>query len=221
MENDIFELKSVWKETPTKVRIGVKFGKATDCMKRKKGIIELQAFNAEDGCPETRITTVFEDYLKFCWTYIDTNNNPNIEEFLQKNNIGYPTKFLKPSVYCVFPCYFINPTFIKERLSENDWKKYLGYFKNKGDENFKIPTLEELQNSFDTFSRQLKVQNLLEKSWDEYTKDWTEQDFEDMDKRECTSNFDEFEHCEFTDKEIMKELLSKEDFEEWKNLMSI
>ena len=39
--------------------------------------------------------------------YLDTNNQPGIEDFIQKNGLGLPMGVLTPSGFCRYPLYTI------------------------------------------------------------------------------------------------------------------
>lgn len=65
----------------------------------------------------------------------------------------------------------------------------------------------------------LQRENLLQKAWKEYTKEWNHEDWNAAaGSMSSTATIDEFEHCEFYDNTIMEELLTSGDFKVWKNL---
>ena len=42
------------------------------------------------------------------YQYVDTNNNPWAEEFIKKNNLGWPTGIIGFSGFCQYPLYRFN-----------------------------------------------------------------------------------------------------------------
>jgi hypothetical protein len=62
----------------------------------------------------------------------------------------------------------------------------------------------------------MKTELFLYEAWHLYTMFWSHDDYDNAkNSLSLTSNIDEFEQCEFRDTETMRDLLSKEDFEEW------
>lgn len=62
----------------------------------------------EDGVPVARITVNIAANLsknKPNINFVDTNNLPNIEQFLKENKIAKPTGNYAASGYCVYPEY--------------------------------------------------------------------------------------------------------------------
>ena len=41
--------------------------------------------------------------------FVDTNNFPNAEEFIKKNNLGEPLGFYGQSGFCTYPLYYFYP----------------------------------------------------------------------------------------------------------------
>lgn len=77
--------------------------------------IAIELYDASDDVPYTRITVCLADDLGlpyFCvgadTNFVDTNNNPGIEDFLEKNKLGKPTGFRASSGWCEYPCYKFN-----------------------------------------------------------------------------------------------------------------
>lgn len=63
----------------------------------------------EDETPFTNLTVNLEfGPLEENQAFIDINNNPWAEEFLEKNNIAYYTGISAPSGYCIYPLYEFN-----------------------------------------------------------------------------------------------------------------
>lgn len=88
-------------------------------MGKKKRIIALQLHDF-DGCPYATISIAFGEFIGLMFTtYVDTNNNPWAEEFLQKNGIGIKTSFTKASGYCEYPLYAINPAYVRKCLGDD------------------------------------------------------------------------------------------------------
>lgn len=50
--------------------------------------------------------------------YIDTNNSPGMENFLQKNNLAEPTGYVGRSGMCVYPMYRFNKEALMEAAPE-------------------------------------------------------------------------------------------------------
>ena len=61
----------------------------------------------DDG--ETEVITVnLQDPIQSSsLAYLDTNNQPGIEKFIQKNGLGLPMGVLTPSGFCRYPLYTI------------------------------------------------------------------------------------------------------------------
>lgn len=68
-------------------------------------------------------------------------------------------------------------------------------------------------------NEELRERYLLEKAWSEYIHDWTFSDYMAAhNSLSSTETIDEFHQCEFFDKTEMKQLLSQEDFDIWKQI---
>lgn len=50
--------------------------------------------------------------------YLDTNNMPEIEEFITENEIGFFTGLVKQSGFCTYPLYSFFPSKLKELCPE-------------------------------------------------------------------------------------------------------
>ena len=76
---------------------------------------ELECVEDGDLEPYATLTTNFGEYIgiKNC-AYIDTNNNPFAEAFLQKNNIATPTGLVMRSGFVDYPLYRFNEDFLRE-----------------------------------------------------------------------------------------------------------
>lgn len=60
---------------------------------------------------------------------------------------------------------------------------------------------------------------LLQIAWNRYTEGWTDAHFKEAaESQSMTSNIDEFEQCEFYDKETMVSLLTPEEFKVWEQV---
>ena len=40
--------------------------------------------------------------------FLDTNNHPGLEKFIEKNSLGVPTGFTERSGFCTYPLYLIH-----------------------------------------------------------------------------------------------------------------
>ena len=69
--------------------------------------IMLECYDGEYGFwePYGNLTVNFEDPLPDGYAYVDTNNMPNAEEFINKYNLGEHTGECKASGYCTYPLY--------------------------------------------------------------------------------------------------------------------
>lgn len=87
------------------------------------------------GCNEEGYLEPFADLTvnlgdttpNYC-AYVDTNNLPDAETFIEDNELGTFTGFVKRSGYCEYPLYMFNPDKLRELCPEG----LAMYEKNKG-----------------------------------------------------------------------------------------
>ena len=86
--------------------------------------------------PYTMLTTSFGEFISIKnAAYIDTNNCPFAEQFLEQG-IAQPTGLTKSSGFCQYPLWIFNEDFLKEHGGES-YQKYSDEFDsyiNQGDE---------------------------------------------------------------------------------------
>ena len=83
--------------------------------------IQLLCWNDEFGCiePWATLTVNLEDLPEeLC--YLDTNNVPNAEEFMQKYGIGSPTGLYTTSGFCTYPLYLIDMNRLNELVEQSE-----------------------------------------------------------------------------------------------------
>ena len=52
--------------------------------------------------------------------YLDTNNMPNVEDWIKENGLGEPTGLTKQSGYCTYPLYRLDIAKIKSIIAQQD-----------------------------------------------------------------------------------------------------
>lgn len=71
--------------------------------------IQLQSY---DGEPISTLTVNLPDEFIMIsgenYAFVDTNNNPNAEEFIQENELGIPTGYFGRSGFCEYPLYIFD-----------------------------------------------------------------------------------------------------------------
>lgn len=73
----------------------------------------------EDGLePYENLTVNLRDGAPDYCGYIDTNNMPEAEEFLRKNDLGYFTGLVGRSGFCTYPMYCFNVEKLRELCPE-------------------------------------------------------------------------------------------------------
>ena len=72
----------------------------------------------EDGAPWATLTVNLEG-LPSGLCYLDTNNVPNAEEFVQKYGIGSPTGLYGQSGFCEYPLYQLNLDRLNELVEQS------------------------------------------------------------------------------------------------------
>lgn len=75
--------------------------------------LALQLYDAY-GEPLCSMTTNFGKDLPFGYSYVDTNNLPEIEEFIKEYGLGAPTGKFMQSGYCSYPLYKFNMGVLNE-----------------------------------------------------------------------------------------------------------
>ena len=124
------------------LKLKVQFMLSLDFMGVEKRVPHLSLFDEEE--PYCTLTVHFGEFIgQMCTTYIDTNNNSNVEEFMLNNHIGFKTSFTKRSGWCEYPLYVINPKLLAQT---EDWEKYRKDFDFYDDGD--VLTLEELTKMF-------------------------------------------------------------------------
>lgn len=69
----------------------------------------------EDGLPFAVLTVnLTNSHLEVPYAYVDVNNCPWAEKFIEDNNLGEDTGAVKQSGYCVYPLYRFNKDIIPE-----------------------------------------------------------------------------------------------------------
>lgn len=96
------------------------------------GSLYVGLVDKNTGEPFADVTVCFDEPLltanpeadeneTFC--YIDTNNLPEVEEFIKSNGLGKPTKITKASGFCTYPLYKMNLGKLRELAVENYYDK--------------------------------------------------------------------------------------------------
>ena len=90
-----------------------------------------------DGYPEPYgdvTVNLGECVPDFCG-YIDTNNMPELERFLEENDIGEFTGFVQRSGFCVYPLYMFNVDKLRELCPDGmeTYETSKGYGKKQED----------------------------------------------------------------------------------------
>ena len=62
----------------------------------------------EDGEPYGMLTVNLDSNLPEDMAYVDTNNIPDAEDFIERNGLGTKTNFTKVSGFCIYPLYRFN-----------------------------------------------------------------------------------------------------------------
>lgn len=70
----------------------------------------------EDGEPWSTMTVNLGGFLKDGYAFVDTNNNPGIEEFIRKNKLGFFTGECQSSGFCIYPLYKFNMAVIEKYM---------------------------------------------------------------------------------------------------------
>jgi hypothetical protein len=75
----------------------------------------------EDGYPEpySDITVNLGARCGSNKGFVDTNNNPGIEDWIEVNKLGKPTGRIAPSGFCVYPEYEFNMEELKKYMEGN------------------------------------------------------------------------------------------------------
>lgn len=107
-----------------KVTLEVDFGFIPDFMGIKRRIVYLAL--KEDGESYATISKYFGEWIAMRGAfYADTNNLPNLEEFLIRNHIAIKTSFKKHCGWCEYPLFIVNPKLLEKHP---DWNAYLNDF---------------------------------------------------------------------------------------------
>ena len=108
------------------LQIEVRFYNVKDFMGEPKKNIAIQFY--ENGEPYATGTVSFGEFIgaENC-TYMDTNNCPWVSQFVE---LGYAkdTGFYKEPGFCKYPLYQFTDEFLKEHMSEAEYKEYKEQF---------------------------------------------------------------------------------------------
>ena len=74
---------------------------------RNNGTLAIVA-NYKNGDYDVLTTNLGSLMLTNETAFLDTNNHPGLEQFIQKHSLGMPTGFIERSGFCTYPLYFIN-----------------------------------------------------------------------------------------------------------------
>ena len=66
------------------------------------------SLECEDGEPYGMLTVNLDSDLPEDMAYVDTNNIPDAEDFIERNGLGTKTNFNKVSGFCIYPLYRFN-----------------------------------------------------------------------------------------------------------------
>lgn len=70
--------------------------------------IELWCYDFGMPSPYVSLTVNFDEKLPDDYAYVDTNNFPKAEEFIEKHGLGVKTGKYRHSRYCSYPLYKFN-----------------------------------------------------------------------------------------------------------------
>lgn len=107
MEQNL-ELKTQW-GTTEQVRLEIN-------QYMNNGCIYIGLVSYEDSCPEPYgdLTVNLDGKVPDYCGYVDTNNMPELEKFIEENRIGTFTGFVKQSGYCTYPLYMFDDARLRE-----------------------------------------------------------------------------------------------------------
>lgn len=122
----------------------------TDFMGQDKRVLAIVLENKE---VEIYVTTCFGEFIgQISTTYVNTNNNPNIEDFLFANHIGIKTAFTKRSGFCEYPLFIINPRLVEKFAVGFTVEEYIADFDYGMEE---LPSLKELVRGFYSLGKEV------------------------------------------------------------------
>ena len=76
---------------------------------QSNGTLAIRLVDMADGCPFANLTVNIPDSDVLAnadeYAFVDTNNCPWAEDFIEKNKLGTPTGIYGQSGYCSYPLY--------------------------------------------------------------------------------------------------------------------
>lgn len=148
---EIFDKEKLYEYNGYKnLKLKIYFYNATDFMGIPKEVLCLRLEKEHDFY--FTLTTNFGEFIgQIATTYIDTNNNPNVENFLLENHLAIKTQFTKHSGFCEYPLYIINPKLLKTLLTKEKLYSYIRLYDFMFD--FEEPKDEECEELLEKMTK--------------------------------------------------------------------
>ncbi|MBO6194580.1 MAG: DUF4313 domain-containing protein [Clostridiales bacterium] len=143
------------------------FYQVFDFMGDNKSLIYL-GLETPEGEPYADLTKSFGEFVgQYGALFADINNCPGIEDFLQDNQIAFPTGGYKTGGYVTYPAYRLSPYIMEKLFSLEQIKDYKLEFDYMGEHTIEdelstdwvTESLEAEKESFDEYLEQMRQDN--------------------------------------------------------------